>query len=125
VAVHDANAHGNLTAVAQAWQRFQDASRENSNLNREFGLNDCGTLESPAAKVRSGSRADAPTQARARFPEVFDYEFDFGDSWDHRCTVLETGVAPEDAHGVRPKGPVAVWGWGMIPHRYGRAAPEG
>jgi hypothetical protein len=57
--------------------------------------------------------------------EVFDYEFDFGDSWDHRCTVLETRVVPEDAYGVRPKGPVAVWGWGMIPDQYGRAAPVG
>jgi hypothetical protein len=57
--------------------------------------------------------------------EVFDYEFDFGDSWDHRCTVLETGVVPEDIYGVRPKGLVAVWGWGMIPDQYGRAAPEG
>jgi hypothetical protein len=47
-AVHDANARGDLTAVAEAWRRFQGASRENSNLNREFGLNDCGTLESPA-----------------------------------------------------------------------------
>lgn len=57
--------------------------------------------------------------------EVFDYEFDFGDSWEHRCTVLETGVVPEDAYGVRPKGPVAVWGWGMIPDQYGRTTPEG
>lgn len=57
--------------------------------------------------------------------EVFDYEFDFGDSWEHRCSVLEIGVVREDAYGVRSKGPVAVWGWGMIPDQYGRTTPEG
>lgn len=47
--------------------------------------------------------------------EVFEYEFDFGDGWSHRCTVLEADVRPEDHCGVRPKGPVALWGWGSIP----------
>jgi len=56
--------------------------------------------------------------------EVFEYEFDLGDSWMHRCTVLETGVDPEGAYGARPKGPVAVWGWGSIPDQYGRTTPE-
>jgi hypothetical protein len=57
--------------------------------------------------------------------ETFDYEFDFGDSWEHRCTVLATGIEPEDVYGVRPRGPVAVWGWGSLPDQYGRATPEG
>ena len=57
--------------------------------------------------------------------EVFEYEFDFGDGWLHRCTVLEAEVDPEDVYGVRPKGPVAVWGWGSIPDQYGRTTPDG
>jgi len=61
---------------------------------------------------------------RRREGEVFEYEFDFGDSWKHRCTVLETEVDPEDVYGVRPKGPVAVWGWGAIPDQHGRTTPE-
>ena len=83
-------------------------------------------------RLPDGSRTgtafeDDTEQAAARSPEgeAFDYEFDFGDSWEHRCTVLETGVVPEDAYGVRPKGPVAVWGWGMIPDQYGRTTSEG
>ena len=56
--------------------------------------------------------------------EVFEFEFDFGDSWTHRCTVLEE-VRPEDVYGVRPKGPVAVWGWGSISDQYGRTRPDG
>lgn len=63
--------------------------------------------------------------AKRREGEVFEYEFDFGDGWKHRCTVLEAGVDPEDVYGVRPKGPVAVWGWGAIPDQYGRNTPKG
>ena len=63
--------------------------------------------------------------ARREEGEVFEYEFDFGDAWTHRCTVVEAGVTPEDHYGVRPKGPVAVWGWGSIPDQYGRTTPEG
>lgn len=63
--------------------------------------------------------------AKRREGEAFDYEFDFGDSWLHRCTVLEVEVEPESVYGVRPRGPVAVWGWGAIPDQYGRATPEG
>ncbi|MEO8292605.1 MAG: hypothetical protein ABI635_05660 [Actinomycetota bacterium] len=63
--------------------------------------------------------------ARRTEDEVFTYEFDFGDGWMHRCTVLEAGVQPEDVYGVRPKGPVPVWGWGDIPDQYGRTTPDG
>jgi hypothetical protein len=60
-----------------------------------------------------------------REDEVFEYEFDFGDGWTHRCTVLEVDVTPEDHYGVRPKGSVAVWGWGSMPDQYGRTRPDG
>ncbi|MEX0650986.1 MAG: hypothetical protein WD186_03055 [Actinomycetota bacterium] len=30
-----------------------------------------------------------------REDEVFEYEFDFGDGWTHRCTVMEVDVTPE------------------------------
>ncbi len=56
--------------------------------------------------------------------EIFEFEFDLGDSWMHRCTVLEAGVDPTDVYGTRPKGPVAVWGWGSIPDQYGRTTAD-
>ncbi len=68
-----------------------------------------------AARTKIGRRHEG---------EVFEFEFDFGDSWTHRCTVLEGEVDPDDVYGVRPKGPVAVWGWGTIPDQYGRTTPE-
>lgn len=46
------------------------------------------TTEQAAARTKVAKRLAG---------EVFDYEFDFGDSWEHRCTVLETGVVPGDA----------------------------
>ncbi len=75
-----------------------------------------GASEQEAARTKVAKRLQR---------EVFDYEFDVGDSWEHRCTVLETGLVPEDTYGVRPKGPVAVWRWGMIPDQYGRTTSEG
>jgi hypothetical protein len=67
--------------------------------------------------------------ARRDDGEVFEFEFDFGDSWLHRCTVVEHDVTPEDVYGIKPKGPVAVWGWGWgwgsIPDQYGRTTPDG
>ena len=70
----------------------------------------------PASRTKIAGRTEG---------EVFDYEFDFGDSWEHQCTVLEAGVDPADVYGVRPKGPVVTWGWGAIPDQYGRSTPEG
>ncbi|MGH2573124.1 MAG: IS1096 element passenger TnpR family protein [Actinomycetota bacterium] len=104
-------------------------------INAAFGRWDLGHLyvfRLPDG-LRIGTAFEDPSKQRAARTkiakrleaEVFDYEFDFGDSREHRCTVLQTGVIPEDAYGVRPKGPVAVWGWGMIPDQYGRTTPEG
>ncbi|MDP9242353.1 MAG: plasmid pRiA4b ORF-3 family protein [Actinomycetota bacterium] len=70
----------------------------------------------PASRTKLGRREQG---------EVFAYEFDFGDSWEHRCTVIETGIDPEETYGDRPKSPVPVWGWGDLPDQYGRRDPDG
>lgn len=56
--------------------------------------------------------------------EVFTFEFDFGDSWEHRCTVIETDVNPDEEYGDRPRRPVPVLGWGTIPDQHGRRTPD-
>ncbi len=78
------------------------------------GLEDDPYREASRTKVGSGQEG-----------EVFGYEFDLGDSWQHRCTVLEVGLDPEEVYGGPPTGPVAVWGWGAIPDQYGRTTPDG
>ena len=66
-----------------------------------------------AQEVRSGDR--------------FEYEFDFGDSWEHLCTVLPSKVDPREEYcgdGPLPRRPVPIWGWGTIPDQYGRTSFE-
>jgi hypothetical protein len=57
--------------------------------------------------------------------EEFEYVFDLGDNWRHRCTVAQAKVDPLDVYGVVPARPVAIEGWGWIPDRYGRLGFEG
>ena len=52
--------------------------------------------------------------------EQFVYEFDFGDSWIHFCTVGPERIDPESELGMAPRSPLAYWGWGAIPDQYGR-----
>jgi len=52
--------------------------------------------------------------------DQFVYEFDFGDSWLHLCTVHDQRVNPIDVLGIVPPKPLPSWGWGQIPDQYGR-----
>lgn len=54
--------------------------------------------------------------------DEFEFEFDFGDGWRHRCRVLKEKVDPREewGPGPLPRRPVAIWGWGSIPDQYGR-----
>lgn len=55
-----------------------------------------------------------------RAGETFTYVFDFGDNWEHACTVLRTDVDPVEEWGTVPSEIVAIFGWGTIPDQYGR-----
>jgi hypothetical protein len=50
----------------------------------------------------------------------FQFVFDLGDFWAHRCTIGQQKVDPLEVLGVRPDGPLPYWGWGAIPDQYGR-----
>ena len=64
---------------------------------------------------------DARTSlSRLKAGEVFAYEFDLGDAWEHVCTVDPERVDPEDVYGAVPPGPVVIDSWGTIPDQYGR-----
>ncbi len=56
--------------------------------------------------------------------QTFEYVFDLGDDWLHRCVVMSTDVDPREEYGERPRKPVVVWGWGWIPDQYGRVASD-
>jgi len=54
----------------------------------------------------------------------FEYVFDLGDEWLHRCEVRAVDVDPEVEFGDEPAGPVPLFGWGAIPDQYGRSTPD-
>jgi hypothetical protein len=54
--------------------------------------------------------------------EEFEYVFDLGDNWRHRCTVEPEKGDPVEEYGIVPKVPAPIWGWGSIPDQYGRRA---
>lgn len=56
--------------------------------------------------------------------EVFEYTFDFGDNWRHRCEVEPERADPREEYGPMPPAPVPIWGWGSIPDQSGRTALE-
>ena len=41
----------------------------------------------------------------------FVYVFDFGDNWEHGCTVLRTDIDPVEECGTVPSEIVSVFGW--------------
>jgi len=57
----------------------------------------------------------------------FQFTFDLGDNWTHRCVVGEEKIDPLEVLGIRPDRPLPYWGWGSIPDQYGRrwAADDG
>lgn len=54
----------------------------------------------------------------------FEYVFDLGDEWVHRCEVRAVDVDPQAEFGDEPPGRVPLFGWGAIPDQYGRSTPE-
>jgi hypothetical protein len=50
----------------------------------------------------------------------FQFTFDLGDAWTHRCEIAEEKIDPVDALGMRPETPLPYWGWGALPDQYGR-----
>jgi Plasmid pRiA4b ORF-3-like protein len=56
--------------------------------------------------------------------DEFEFVFDFGDDWTHRCRIEEVDIDPVDLYGEAPALPRPIWGWGSIPDQYGREAEE-
>jgi hypothetical protein len=47
--------------------------------------------------------------------DQFLYVFDFGDGWNHLCTVGDAKIDPLDELGTRPPTPLPYRGWGRSP----------
>jgi hypothetical protein len=66
-----------------------------------------------------------PVASTVRAGDEFEFVFDFGDDWTHRCRVLASDVDPREEAGTTPRKPTPVWGWGWLPDQYGREEDEG
>lgn len=89
---------------------------------RRIGMIDPDGFEEDGAGL--DERAVTLQQAGLRRGDGFEYVFDFGDGWEHRCTVLRRDVDPVRESGASPVEIVPIFGWGTIPDQYGRRTPE-
>ncbi len=63
-------------------------------------------------------------EAGLRVGDTFEYVFDFGDNWQHRCSVVRHNTDPVQECGRTPADIVPIFGWGAIPDQYRRTTPE-
>lgn len=64
--------------------------------------------------------ASTKVMRTVRLGEEFQFTFDLGDSWTHRCIVEDAKIDAVEELGIRPDKPLPYWGWGQIPDQYGR-----
>jgi hypothetical protein len=104
------------TAIDDAFARWDRAHLH------QFDLTDGVRIGRPDWDDEAENLLDGPrtTLARLKNDEQFVYEFDFGDSWTHLCTVGPTRIDPIELLGIVPDQPLPYWGWGDIPDQYGR-----
>ena len=125
---------GRVFAVSPSltFERFAEA------INRAFGRWDFSHLH--AFELGDGGRigfvdveegedgwidhATAKLGSTLKPGDVFEFVFDFGDDWRHRCEVLPEKLDAREEFGEIPREPVILWGWGWLPDQYGREADD-
>ncbi|MFD9666830.1 hypothetical protein ACFWAY_35345 [Rhodococcus sp. NPDC059968] len=84
----------------------------------ETGAEMAGSIGGPIAEPVDIESAKV---ARLLAPGAeFQFTFDLGDDWIHRCVVGADKVDPVQVLGITPPSPLPYWGWGSIPDQYGR-----
>ena len=93
--------------------------------DEETGSEMAGSIGGP---IRVPLDIGAAKVARVLAPGAeFQFTFDLGDNWTHRCVVGKEKIDPVEVLGIRPNAPMPYSGWGSIPDQYGRrwAADDG
>jgi Plasmid pRiA4b ORF-3-like protein len=127
-------APGRVFAVGPGttFERLADA------INRAFGRWDLSHLH--AFELADGRRigfadmdvgesewidhAEVKVGSMLKPGEAFEFVFDFGDDWRHRCEVLGEKLDAREEFGELPREPVILWGWGWLPDQYGRETDD-
>jgi len=123
--VSDTHTFGDLAAaIDRAFARWDLSHLHEFRLidGRKIGMIDPAGFEDDAAGL--DERKITLQRAGLRPGDTFEYVFDFGNSWEHRCTVLRRDVDPTKESGALPSEIASVFGWGTIPDQYGRTTLE-
>ncbi len=123
--VSDAHTFADLAAaIDRAFARWDLSHLHEFRLGdgRRIGMIGPDDVEEDVAGLDEG--AVTLQQAGLRRGDGFEYVFDFGDGWEHRCIVLRRDVDPVRESGASSVEIVPVFGWGTIPDQYGRTTPE-
>ena len=112
------------TAIDRAFARWDLSHLHEFRFadGRRIGMIDPDDLDGDAADL--DEQKMTVQQAGLRRGDTFEYVFDFGDSREHRCTVLRCKVDPMKESGAASSEIVPVFGWGTIPDQYGRTTPD-
>ncbi len=112
------------TAIDRAFARWDLSHLHEFRLadGRRIGMIDPDDLDDDSTDL--DEQKITVKQVGLRRGDTFEYVFDFGDSWEHRCTVLRCKVDPMMEFGAASSEIVPVFGWGTIPDQYGRTMPE-
>jgi hypothetical protein len=120
-----------LVGPSDTFERFAEAinaafARWDLSHLHEFNLKDGRVIGYPddsyAPEIEWLDHGKLKVAKEVRLGEEFEYVFDLGDNWRHRCTVEPEKGDPIEEYGIVPDVPVAIWGWGSIPDQYGRKA---
>lgn len=84
----------------------------------ETGREMAGSIGGPIIAPVDGATAKVTRTVKPG--DEFQFTFDFGDDWTHRCVVGDQKVDPLDVLGIQPVKPLPYWGWGSVPDQYGR-----
>jgi hypothetical protein len=78
-------------------------------------------VESLGGPITEAVNIESAKVARLLKPGAeFQFTFDLGDDWTHRCLIGGDKVDPLEVLGITPGKPLPYWGWGAIPDQYGR-----
>jgi hypothetical protein len=120
-----------LVGPSHSFEQFADAidaafARWDLSHLHEFNLGDGRVIGYPDDSCAPESEwldhAKLKVAKEVKLGEEFEYVFDLGDNWRHRCTIEPEKGDPLEEYGTVPNTPVVIWGWGLIPNQYGRRA---
>jgi hypothetical protein len=112
------------TAIDRAFARWDLSHLHEFRLlhDRRIVMEDADELEEADSGHHLNEKVHTLSSAGLREGDTFCYVFDFGDRWEHGCTVMRVDV--DDVQSDVGREIVPIFGWGTIPDQYGRSSQD-